>query len=554
MKLTVKNFRGVTDASIDINPIALIAGANGAGKSSIAQGAAAVLSGSPAPVAGFKKNQARQLLHDGTKTGNATLEGAKISFPGGSFTGEGPKASPVAAGLDHPLDMKPAESAKYLSGLLNAEPTEGDLREALPDVDGGTLSKIWAAIADRGWDAAHRQAKETGTKLKGQWEMVTGINYGTKVADGWVAPEFETNGVPELEALTAKLEKQRAEYDVLVGKKAVGADRIAQAQSYADMLPQLKKDLAKAEKSHIDLYEVVNQCETSLNEAVAAAQALPDPGDEVVTVDCPTCGDHLIVISNTKLISADDGPDQDDIKQQHDAIIEAGKVVSDARDALSDARKQLNENNDKLRGINQAITESEKAAEFIANANTDGSTDEEIETAQHSIDETQYLMSQLENMARAEKVQESIKQSAEIIAALAPEGVRKTVLSARLDEVNAAMASLCVTAKYPAVAMTEALTFTFGDRPFELLSESEQYRVRIISQLYAAGIDDSEIVIIDRADLLDSKGRAGLFKVVKATGKHALICMTISKREDVPALPAALGAAYWVENGVSERA
>jgi hypothetical protein len=428
------------------------------------------------------------------------------------------------------------------------------LREALPEVDPGTLSKIWAAIADRGWDAAHRQAKETGVKLKGQWEMVTGINYGTKVAEGWIAPEFESSGVPELETLAAELDNQRAEYDALVGKKAVGADRIEQAESMADELPQLKKDLAKAEKLHLELYEAVNQREIELNEAVAAAQALPDPGDEVVTVDCPTCGDHLIVISKTQLISADDGPDQDEIKQQHDAIIEAGKVVSAARDALNEARKQLTENNDNLRGINQAITEAEKAADFIANANTDGSTDDEIQAAQHAIEETQYLISQIDNMARAAKVQESIKQSAEIIAALAPEGVRKAVLSARLDEVNAALASLCNIAKYPALAMTESLTFTLGDRPFELLSESEQYRVRIISQLYVAGIDGSEILIIDRADLLDSKGRAGLFKVVKSTGKHALICMTISKREDVPALPATLGAAYWVENGVSERA
>jgi hypothetical protein len=73
-------------------------------------------------------------------------------------------------------------------------------------------------------------------------------------------------------------------------------------------------------------------------------------------------------------------------------------------------------------------------------------------------------------------------------------------------------------------------------------------------QLYIAIVDGSELVIIDRADLLDNAGRSGLFKVVKSTGKHAIICMTISKREDVPKLPASLGSAYWVEDGVSERA
>ena len=140
----------------------------------------------------------------------------------------------------------------------------------------------------------------------------------------------------------------------------------------------------------------------------------------------------------------------------------------------------------------------------------------------------------------------STLQSKLIAAALAPDGVRQTVLVSRLSEANAAMASICKAARYPAIEITPELTFTYGGREFNLMSESEAYRVRVVSQLYLSRQDGSQLVVIDRADLLDKAGLNGLFKAVKSVGIPALICM---KMDEAMSLPESVGRSYWVEGG-----
>ena len=550
MQLIVKNFRGIKDAIIKLDKIALVAGMNGAGKSSIAQGAAAVLSGSPVPLVDFKKKDARQLVTDGQKTGFAILGEAKVTFPNGTFTGQGPRSSLVAAGLSHPLDMKSADATKYLGELLKADPVHEDLAAALPELNEATIGAIWKAITERGWDAAHQQSKETGTKLKGQWEMVTGTRYGSQRSANWVPPEFEFDGVPDLEELNNDLEGKQAGMAALVANIAISADRIEQAQVIADTLPALR------DNSTI-MYSLINGLNAERVPAVArweaaidAAAALTDPGDEVVTAQCPCCSELLVVVSSTQLKKAGDAPDPAAVELQHQAIIDAGQEVAEHRAVMSEIDNRIKDANFEHLKTANSIKNAKQAEEFIAESNTTGATDEDIAAYQVGIDDIQYLIAQLDNMASATKKHNSILQSIEIVAALAPEGVRKAVLLTRLAEVNESLGKLCAVAKYPAVELNDGLEFTLGGRAFNLLSESEQYRIRIISQLLFSNADGSELVIIDRADLLDSPARSGLLKVVKSTGKMAIVCMTISKRSDVPALPDSLGRSYWVEDGV----
>ena len=51
--------------------------------------------------------------------------------------------------------------------------------------------------------------------------------------------------------------------------------------------------------------------------------------------------------------------------------------------------------------------------------------------------------------------------------------------------------------------------------------------------------------------MLDKRGRNGLFKALEVADVRALVCMTFSKREQVPDLAkAGLGRSYWIEGGI----
>ena len=64
---------------------------------------------------------------------------------------------------------------------------------------------------------------------------------------------------------------------------------------------------------------------------------------------------------------------------------------------------------------------------------------------------------------------------------------------------------------------------------------------------------DSDLVVIDAADVLDAPTRSGLFAMLRNSAKPAVVCVTQARREQVPDISRqGLGASYWLENGILE--
>jgi hypothetical protein len=77
--------------------------------------------------------------------------------------------------------------------------------------------------------------------------------------------------------------------------------------------------------------------------------------------------------------------------------------------------------------------------------------------------------------------------------------------------------------------------------------------VRAIVQVAMAKLDGSDMVVLDAADVLDGTTRSGLFAMLEESGLPALVCMTLTRREQVPDLAASeLGASYWIEDGIGQ--
>ena len=260
--ITIKNFRGCEEAEIDLDPIALVCGKNGAGKSSIAQAVAATLIRSPAPIQGVTKTAAKAMLRDGTKRGKCTVADdsgtASVNWPGGTVNDEeGPKASLIAAGIQSLATMKPKDASDFLINILDAMPTKEHLKAALGSLNDDMVDAIWNRIEKDGWDKAHARAKERGQQYKGMWEQVTGEKWGSKKGETW-GDDISGDEV-SLEEIAALEEKRQTLRDNKI-RLSADINRIRQNNT---KLPALKEELDQCETS-----ATVEQLESTYEEAI----------------------------------------------------------------------------------------------------------------------------------------------------------------------------------------------------------------------------------------------------------------------------------------------
>src|SRR5574341_617516 len=136
--ISVRSFARAERADLDVSTIALLAGPNENGKTSICLAAAAALTGQTVPVDGIKKGSAGALVRTGDAEGGARVKSAQgeavVSWPNATreTTGTPPEASLYAAGLASIVDLDDKARANALAGYLpDAVPTREDLAAVL---------------------------------------------------------------------------------------------------------------------------------------------------------------------------------------------------------------------------------------------------------------------------------------------------------------------------------------------------------------------------------------------------------------------------------------
>lgn len=541
MQIELKNYRGVSDAQLTMAPIALVAGPNGSGKTSIAQAVAAGLNRNAAPIEGIAKNAAGQLMRDGAKRGHCQVGDetghVKANWPGATVSEEGtpPWASDIACGLASIVTMKPKDAAALLIGAIEATPTLDDLKAALPETDDTLLGQVWAAIQKDGWEIAYKRAQERGTKLKGAWEQVTGERYGSAKAEGW-----KPAGTPEAgtEELQSELTALRTDLEEAIANQAVGDAEVQRLQGLIDAgkaaeaaLPKLESDKANGDK-HAD-------------KLLAEFNALPQPETVETWAECPHCKGHLVVVSRTEVRAPADGGVTAEENEQRQAAIDAKRAeIERTNTALLQLGGQRS-------SALQAVSLASVATKQLSAMPKGGTTAEQIQAIRNDIADAETDLRSVQAAASAEKIHGDIGTNQDVIEALAPTGVRQTVLNKKMGEFNGALARHSQAAGWATVHIAEDLATSLGGRPYILLSESEKFRVRVTLQVALADLDGSDAVIVDAADILDRAGRNGLFKMLKASSLRALVCMTMNTLADVPDLAkAGLGHSYWLADSI----
>lgn len=597
-RITIENFQGVRAVDLDLRtPVALIAGANGAGKSSTAEAVRLAMLAKPERV-GLKK-EFGALVTDGAKVGAITLEldegAVGISLPKGTHFGEPliPKspALPYVLAPDRFAASEPDERRTLLFGMTGTKVKPDDIERRLLErgCNAALVTQI-KPILRSGFAAGADHAKQEATQAKGSWKTTTGEQWGSQKAETWSAeiPPFDQTALAgertALAGVDAKLEQNTKALGALEQKAAAYAaarDQVAARQAKAAQLPALRKKLEFDQGEH-----------TKLAESVAALQAKAGTGPRQGVV-------HNLAVSLSALMDirndsegvagyhrngeiADWAEFDDELNAAQGSLTayenQYGKLDAAGDAGASAALPKEIESRDLMARSVENDRRDIAAAEAVAAQLQDEAAPEEIQPAdveaarakvtalraeRKAIDDrVQTLMnakqtatSATERTANATRYHTEITDWLAIGDALSPDGIPGEILAEALQPVNDKLAGLAELANWRAPAIDADMGITWGGRAYRLLSESERWRVDALIGAALAEISRLRLLVLDRFDCLDMAGRAdalGLVDALAADG-HMDTILVLGTLKAAPAAPSDAFTTFWIENGTTEQ-
>ena len=547
MQARIQNFRGIGEATLDIAPIALLCGKNGAGKTSIALAIAAAATGQAVPFDKLAKKDCAVMLHKGAKAGAVSLitedGNTTVAWPKAEVSSEGrpPFSTPIATGLTDLLSMPTKDALAYLISLLKADVKEAEFLAAFAkeEISEETAKVVWKTIDAQGWDAALKRAKENGVKNKGEWERLTGKKHGSKKAETWLPAEWDDSlakaNEPDLEAAVALA---RRDVEIALDKSAVSQAMFDQLDADASELPGAK---AAKEAAAISL----TAAEDALKVAEDHLSANPSP-DQAKEHDCPHCAGAIHIApagGGRYTVAKATKPSESERDKARKAHAHASGAMDNANGKLRDA-KQAHQS-----AVSRFDIAQRARAKLDSLAGVQPvDTEQLIENARNTLSAAQKRLAVFQQRRDASKAAKLIADNQVIIGLLDETGLRLVKLTECLALFQSAHTDpLCQTLGMPPLTLTSEMDVRVGPLPYQILSASEQYRVKAVLQLAVAKMENADIVILDGADIIEPSGRGKFLQLVQSIGIDAVVCMTLSSPDKAPDLAAAgVGATYWI--------
>jgi hypothetical protein len=120
---------------------------------------------------------------------------------------------------------------------------------------------------------------------------------------------------------------------------------------------------------------------------------------------------------------------------------------------------------------------------------------------------------------------------------LQPDGLAKTLIAEALEPINDRIAATCDNTGWPLISITDDLRVWYGDRYYQLASESEQWRANAAIAEALACISGVKIFALDRMDILAPGDRGTFIKwidSVKPDHDTILIMATLKTEPKMP--------------------
>ena len=554
MKLTIEKTLGIESAEIELvlGQIVEVVGPNASGKTSLAVCAQAVLAREANPLGLSVADAKRSYPHDGADDARVLLATGGPAYGDswndvqwlphrGTLTANGGLdniAHPEAVGL---VDFTAKRGEKERRALFQAtllpapekvlEAVRERLSAYLPEKD---VVGIMEMLSDKEWDAVAKTYANRSTDAKRDWRGVTGAPaWGIKVGADWRPAQW----LVDYDLMTV----QEAEAKVTDARDALNAMHRVQAVSEADQ--QRAEDAAGRipwiETAVKDFREQKAILQGQLP-AIPLAAALEDAqGFERLIAElefeqnagqaCPACGAGLTVLDG-KIVEVKSPEDiQIRITELREQFIAAMTRAAQLEEECEPVRRSLAKvSNDQAAAqadLHLAKTEASKTGEVQSEADRVA-----LAQAEQAVEDAREVVRLVKAEADASRLHETIVRYTEIARALGPEGVRARMMADGLKKLNAGLRAIASESGWPLTAVADNGGITVGDRAVAMCSESERWRAQAAIQLTLGALTGSQVVVLDRADLLDFANKGGLVKalerVASRTKMAVLVCTT----------------------------
>jgi hypothetical protein len=599
MKITsiqTGNFLGARAVDVKlIKPIAMFAGKNYQGKSSIQEAVRMALTGESVRV-GLKKDYAA-LITEGQDSGFADVMADGTNYSIVLPSGKGHQLD--NAMLSYVLDAQRFASLdansrrSFLFGLMGLSAGGEAVKKRLiaKKCNEKKIEAIMPLLR-AGFDAALKEAQSKAREDKASWRTVTGgETYGEKKAASFKVTKQEVDQA-SLDKAHADLEEIEKAIEVNSQNLGVMQSRIRQAESQnekLDTLRQLAGMYARIkDKLQIDEGELKNWIEK-----VDETRKLASSGCKDGLIHDMARTIKFVVDANDRFFSSESSLKKMDTQEIRacrqclaDYITQHGEITTGQPDHDQDAAAKLLEYEKSLHVLQNAVAngkrdlaQSDAAAQALAGVEDDNhaktSNPELLSELRTKIDELKHSkgnhasgIKMLEEAARKSKeadqvtakataLHESIQEWEKVAAALSPDGIPGEMLSEALAPINTRLATSSNIAQWGRINIGADMSIFAAEegaqpRSYELLSESEKWRADAMIAEAVSHISGLRLLVLDRFDVLDLQGRSDLIAWLDDMAAEneietALIFGTLK------ALPAGLPEtvqAHWIENGV----
>ncbi len=574
MKITAiqtSNFLGARAVDVKLTkPITLFAGKNGAGKSSLSEAVRMALTGESVRV-GLKKEYG-QLVTEGANSGFAEIEingtvRTFVTLPDGKTTPLTEYATPTA--LPYVLDaqrfarLDTNERRAFLFGLMGLKTDGPAVRERLlaKECDAAKIEAV-APFLRAGFDAAQKEAQGKARESKAQWKTTTGgETYGAVKAASWQAkkPEADAGALQDARADLAAIEREIEQETTRLGELQGKAKQAAEQQAKLNGLRQQASQYARAQdklnRDEAELKEWERKVEET--RAKASGTSKHDP------LTCPHCG-GLVEIDNDDAgqpaLYAYEPPASAPNPEAKAKLPEYEKALKLCQNMVANGKRDLEAADTAAR----ALKEIEEAGLIEAPADDEiAHSKSRVDGLKHDRANQQAAIRLLEDaiqqaLVADERTQQAaalhndVQQWEAIADALAPDGIPGEMLAEALGPINDRLRSSSVLSEWEQVTISPDMWITYGGREYNLISESEKWRADAMIAEAVAKLSGIRLLVLDRFDVLDSKGREDLLYWLD--GESGGDLETVMLFGTLKALPAQLPEtieAVWIENGVA---
>jgi hypothetical protein len=410
-----------------------------------------------------------------------------------------------------------------------------------------SFQKLWENITINGWDVAYQHIRDRWTKLKGQWELITGLNYGSKIVD-----EYEPDNFTE-DLIKIKREKLVKDKDQAQEWCDAASNDIVLSDAEKTRLEELVKKLPALEKEKKSLTQQEKIAQQSINDLVEKKRTAEHRG-----LTCPKCKAKL-TFTNGALKTI---PEDDESKPfDYDSGIKSLRLKQNM------VLQKFGENKRNIEEAEKAKTQLDKIKK------SDDSEKKNLDDVSEKLAICLDRLEMFDKYHQAHDIAKKISNNKKVVDILSPKGLRLTVLQNRLKMLNNVLKRLCDIAGWDLVEFDDNCDIKANGVPYHevFLSRSEQYRVKLLLQIVCAmgeyNIDKNKgrFIILDNVDILMKTERNQLLLLLKHLANNKvnkykfIIGVAYDNKQEMPDFskfnigdkenPVKTCKSYWIEDG-----